>query len=181
MSCRRLKTQSGFTIIEGVLAFAILGVTVAAIISFQSSVFKQSQSILQRSSFVRVVFSLQEDLIKDLDNLPFRKNAAFIQGTVFDQAAYQASFDDSESQQACYDKDGNAISVTNDPICEIRLSYYRIQELDRNYQGNPVVIGTSFQYLPMSRLVMRVKFLDKATKTERIYYLSRLKTHVIPY
>lgn len=181
MKRRIFKSQSGFSILEVILAFSILGVTIAAVISFQSSVYKQSQSVLQRSSLLRVVFSIQEDLVKDMDTLPFRKNAAFFQNAVFDQTAYWASFDDAEAQQACFDKEGHAIALTNDPVCEIRLSYYRVQEMDRNYQSNPVVAGTSFNYLPLSRLVMRVKFTDKATKSERVYYLSRLKTHVLPY
>lgn len=176
-----LKTQNGFSILEVVLAFAILGISTAAIISFQSSVYKQTQSVLQRSSLVRVIFSIQEDLMKDLENLPFRKNAGFIQGANFDQAGFQASFDDGESQQACFDKDGHAIALTADPVCEIRLSYYRVQELDRNYQGNPVVSGTSFEYIPMSRLAMRVKLKDKATNSDRVYYFSTLKTHVVPF
>ncbi|WP_415061554.1 type IV pilus modification PilV family protein [Bdellovibrio sp.] len=175
------KTQKGISILEVVIALAIFGITVAAIISFQANVYKQSRSILQRSSLIRVVYSVQEDLLKDLESLPFRKNAKFIQGAVFDQAAYQASFDDDQSTQACFDKEGQPIPLTNEPVCEIRLSYYRVQEMDRNYDGNPAVAGTSFNYVPMSRLLMRIKFLDKSTNSEKVYYLSRLKAHVLSF
>lgn len=181
MTGKLIRNQNGFSILEVVLAAAILGLTVAAVISFQSGILKQSQVILQRSSLVRVVYSVQEDLMKEIENLPFRKNANFFNGTTFDQAAYEASFDDKEAHQACFDSEGRPLKSISAPNCAIRLSFYRLQEVDRNYQGMVAVAGTSFNYVPMSRLFIRVKILDSSNNTERMYYFSRLKTHVLPY
>lgn len=175
------KKKNGFSILEVVLAAAILGLTIAAVISFQSGILKQSQSIFQRSSLLRVIYSVQEDLMKDIENLPLRKDTIFFNSTKFNQSAYEASFDDSEAQQACYDSEGRAIKFTTDPSCTIRVSFYRLQEVDRNFQGMVAAAGTSFENVPISRLLLRVKTLDRATNTERVYYFSRLKTHVLPY
>jgi hypothetical protein len=148
------------------------------VIAMKTSVFKMSQGVLQRSSAMRVIYAIQEDLVKDLDNLPFRSDPTFITGTTFNQTKYESSFDDEESQQACYDKDGIPMEYTTEPRCAFRLSYYRVLEVDRNYTG--AAAGT-FSDIPLSRLVMRAIYIDSGTKTSRTLYLSRLKTHVLHY
>ena len=169
-----LRNKKGLSITEIIVATGILGILMFAIISMKSMVFKLSQGVVQRSTTSRVIFTIQEDLVKEMDSLPFRANAGFITGATFDQALYESSFNDASTQKACYDKEGRKIPVTADPICEFRLSYYRVQEVDRNYSGGNATI-------PLSRLVMRAEFTDKNTKTTRTLYLSRLKTHVLKY
>lgn len=181
MKFTAINNQNGFSIIEVILAAAILGLTVAAVISFQSGILKQSQSILQRSSVIRVVYSIQEDIMKDIDNLPFRKNAIFFNGAKFDQDTYEKSFDDDEAQQACFDYEGHALNSTSNENCAIRVSYYRAQKMDRNFAGSVAYAGTSFGYVPISRVFIRIKLFDNALNTEKVYYFSRLKTHVISY
>ena len=168
------RNKKGITVVETVVAAAILAILVFAIMSLKQIVFKMSQGVVQRSSNARIIFAIQEELVKEMDSLPFRSNAAFITGASFNQAAYEASFDDTSAQQSCYNKEGIEIPVTNKPVCEFKVSYYRVQEVDRNYTGDLAKI-------PLSRLVMRLAYIDKNTKTPRTLYLSRLKAHVIRY
>ena len=172
-----LRQQKGMALMEVIVASGILAILVYSIISMKASVFKMSQGVLQRGSVARVIFAIQEDLVKDMDSLPFRANAQFLTGTSLNQSQYEASFDDASAQQACYDKEGRSIPLTTSPKCEFRLSYYRVLEVDRNYQKS------SGQYEPiaMSRLVMRAVFNDSASKSSRTLYLSRLKAHVLNY
>ena len=172
-----LRQQKGMALAEVIVAAGILAVLVYAIISMKASVFKMSQGVLQRGSAARVIYAIQEDLVKDMDSLPFRANASFITGTSFNQTQYEASFDDASAQQACYDKEGRSIPVTTSSKCEFRVSYYRVQEVDRNYLKST----NKYEPIAMSRLVMRTVFFDSASKAPRTLYLSRLKAHVLNY
>lgn len=169
-----IRNQKGISITEIIVASAILGVLVFAIMSMKDMVFKMSQGVLQRSSVARIIFAIQEDLVKDVASLPFRNNATFITGKTFDQKAYESSFNDSSAQKACYDKEGQPIPYTTSSLCEFKVSYYRVQEVDRTY-------ATSDAQVPLSRLVMRVTYTDKNTKSPRTVYLSRLKAHVLNF
>jgi hypothetical protein len=171
---KHLRNSRGLSLVELIVAAGIMGVLVFAIMSMKTMVFKMSQGVLQRSSNARIIFSIQEELVKEMDSLPFRSDAAFITGPTFDQALYEASFDDTNAQKICYDKEGMQIPFTTDPVCEFNVSYYRVQEVDRNYTG-------TLSQIPLSRLVMRLNFIDSNTKTARSLYLSRLKAHVIKY
>lgn len=169
-----IKNRKGVTIVELVVSSAILAILVFAIMSMKQVVFKMSQGVIQRSSNARIIFAIQEELVKEMDSLPFRLNATFLTGATFDQTAYEASFDDANAQQSCYNKEGIQIPVTTDEVCEFKVSYYRVQEVDRNYTGD-------LSRIPLSRLVMRLSYMDKNTKTSRTLFLSRLKAHVIKY
>lgn len=169
-----LRNRKGVTIVELVVSSAILAILVFAIMSLKQIVFKMSQGVIQRSSNARIIYAIQEELVKEMDSLPFRDNATFITGASFDQAAYEASFNDSSAQQSCYNKEGIEIPVTTESVCEFKVSYYRVQEVDRNYTGDLAKV-------PLSRLVMRLGYTDKNTNTPRTLYLSRLKAHVIKY
>lgn len=177
MMFKILRQQKGLALTEVIVASAILATLVYAIMSMKASVFKMSQGVLQRGSVARVIFAIQEDLVKDLDSLPFRTNTQFITGPTFNKTQYEASFDDASAQQACYDKEGRAIPLTTSTKCEFRLSYYRVLEVDRNFMKS----ASQFEPIAMSRLVMRAVFYDSASKAPRTLYLSRLKAHVLNY
>ena len=175
----QMRSVLGFKeIFLGLVFVAMVGIS---FITFQQIVQFHTLSIIQKSPIYRVLFFAQHELINKLEQIPYRKNAEFIQSSQPDSAVFQASFDDEEAFKLCFDKDGNTLPTVEDPLCEIKLNYYRVHEVDRIFEGEDKIEGTSFNYIPASRLFMRARYPDKTTGDEKVLYFSRLKSDLLQF
>jgi prepilin-type N-terminal cleavage/methylation domain-containing protein len=172
------RFQSGLTLPEVLVSVAVISVTLGGIATLQFFSLKQSQSLYQRSDFINSLQSIDMDLVKEMDSIPFYPKSQFISGLGFDFEALKLIFDTPDSNQICFNALGFRVAQ-NDVTCEIKVSYYKVKEEDRVYSSDPNLVGSNFNSAPISRLLYRVTFFDKGVNRTRVYYFSRLKTHVL--
>jgi prepilin-type N-terminal cleavage/methylation domain-containing protein len=175
---KRFQNQKGVTLVEVLIATGILAIAVGGITALQIFSLKQSQSILQRSDFIKSLQSMEADLVQDMDSIPHRQTSSFISGLDFDSDQMKKSFDDEESLKTCFTSLGFRVDE-KDSTCEIKVSYYKVREDDRLYSADQNLAQSNFKSTPISRLLYRVTFFDKGVNQSRIYYFSRLKTHIL--
>lgn len=175
---KSLRPQSGVTLIEVLIALAVLGITVGGITTLQNFSLRQTQSIYQRSDFIKTLESIEIDLVQEMDSIAYRDNSEFVSGVDFDSKELKATFDAADVSQICFSLRGFRVELA-DPSCEILVSYYKVREEDRLYSSDKKLAGSSFMSAPISRLLYRVTFKDKGLNQARVYYFSRLKSHVL--
>jgi len=173
-----LRPQNGVSLTEVLVALAVLGVTLGGVTTLQFFSLRQAQSIYQRSDLIKSIQAIEMDLVKEMESLAYRPDSHFISGLSFDSAALKASFDDAHANQICFSPLGLRVSL-NDITCEVKVSYYKVKEEDRLYSSDASLANSNFKSAPLSRLLYRATFFDKGVNQSRVYYFSRLKTHVL--
>lgn len=155
--------QSGFTLVEVLVASALIGL--AALITSSLFVFitGQQKSLREHGSLQRSARAFLHQIASTERNVP-----AFPQPQRWGQAGYDPYVDPSIAQEVCYTMEGTSLKQTADPSCFFKIQYFRIVVTDQKY--NPVHDIAS---LPLTRLFFRVQF--RAGEQERVYHFSKFE------
>lgn len=175
------NNQFKIEVVPALLVGLICAIVALSVLTFYQVVQVHNLSVIQRSALYRVLYFAQQELMSKIDEIPYRKNAEFIQVNDIDSAVYKASFDDEEANKLCFDKDGNSFQTEDDSLCEIKLSYYRTHEVDRNFQESDKNFGNDAHNLPISRVFFRARFSDGKTGEERVFYFSRVRAELAKF
>ena len=169
----RVLSQKGVTFLELTVALVILSISIAGILALKNYSSRQSIGILQRSEFVKVMDKIELDLYQQITKQPAAQIPSWSYNFNFE--SFKQSFGQNYVRRICYDIVGQPVEIDS-PLCEFRVSFYKIREKDKLYSMNSV---NEFDYAPLVRLVYSVSYKDKVTGAEKTYYFSRVKSMLL--
>lgn len=157
------SSQSGFSLMEVLVASALIGIAAMATSSLVVFLAGQQKSLREHGSLQRSARSFLHQISSTERNIP-----AFSQPANWGQPGYDPYTDTSFAQEICYTIEGTPLKESTDPGCFFKIQYFRLVVTDQKY--NPAHDVAS---LPLTRLFFRVQF--KAAEQERVYHFSKFE------
>jgi prepilin-type N-terminal cleavage/methylation domain-containing protein len=143
----RLSNQKGFTLVEILVASAILIFAIMAIQTVILHVTTEGVRVNQRSRLEKVARAVIYELTENA-----RKYPAAARDARFDDPNFQAFDDNSIADQSCYTEEGGSTS-TSSPDCLFRVSSYKIQMANSTFAA-----GSDLRPMPLYRLFIRFTY-----------------------
>lgn len=143
----RLAGQKGFTLVEILIASALLVVAIMAIQAVILHVTTEGIRVNQRSRLEKVARAVIYQLTENA-----RKYPAVARDARFDDPNFQAFDDNSVADQSCYTEEGGSTS-TSSPDCLFRVSSYKIQMVNSTFAP-----GSDLRPMPLYRLFIRFTY-----------------------
>lgn len=180
------KSQSGFAIIEVLVAVSILVIVLYTLVSVQVDYFRRFHEISNQTSALSGLRSIEEDIMKDEKFIAPQTNINGLDADSIADDALAKSFEaPTKIDIRCYSQQG-FLEDSSDITCKnfyYQVSYYKMSVLDRRFPAS-----SPFSSIPMARMNMRVRYYDvddtdksNPKRVERNLYLSRLVTNAISY
>lgn len=179
------SNQSGFAIIEVLVAVSILAMVLYMLVGIQVDYFRRFHDIANDADELSGLRSIEEDIMKDEKFIVPQPSIASLEADVLVDTALADSFNPpTKVDERCYTQQGAYREDLKDPLCYYTAAYYKTSVLDRRHPATSI-----FSSIPMARVNIRVRYYEMVQldntkppqKVERNLYLSRLVTNAISY
>lgn len=142
-----IKNQKGLSLVEILVANAILVIAIMAIQSVVLHVNSQGIRVAQRSRLQKIGRTVVNQLTESA-----RKFPPAPRDSRFDDPNFTAFDDPNIAEQTCYTEEGGMTSVGG-PDCLFRVSYYQIQMHNMTFAA-----GSDLRPMPLYRLYIRFTY-----------------------
>lgn len=152
-----IKNEKGLSLVEILVANAILIIAVMAIQSVVLHVNTQGIRVAQRSRLQKIGRTVINQLTENA-----RKYPAASRDARFDDPNFTAFDDPNIAEQTCYTEEGGQTTL-NGADCLFKVSYYQIQMVNMSFTA-----GSDLRPMPLYRLYIRFTYPENGKTKEFI-------------
>lgn len=152
-----MRNEKGFSLVEILVANAILIIAIMAIQTVVLHVNTQGIRVAQRSRLQKIGRTVINQLTETA-----RKYPAVSRDARFDDPNFTAFDDPNIAEQTCYTEEGGSTLLTS-PDCLFRVSYYQVQMVNLTFTA-----GSDLRPMPLYRLYIRFTYPENGKTKEFI-------------
>lgn len=161
-----LLNHKGLSIIEMLVASALLGVVALAIHTVVANLIRGGARVEQKVSLQKIVRSLIYQVSTREQNLP-----GVIPDSRFSNPAFDPYNDPTIANETCFTRTGEEGS-SNSPDCFYKIKYFRLQIIDTKFKQ-----GSDLGRLPLVRLQVKISYTENR-KPKDIYVSQFLTSYL---
>ncbi len=170
--------KKGITLIEVLIASAILSVALVAYMLFSNFVLKSTKRTIESSSMLKALSAIEKNILNDTPFLPPQDG--------LEDSGGVAGFEDSSGtvrafvSERCYDTTGtvlaNCTSFASDVGKAFRVEFFKERVRDRSLDAQ-----SPLNHIPLSRVRFRVFYKRERSVVADARYFARLETGILRY
>jgi len=178
MMIKKMNSNWGYSLVEVLIASALIMIGVLLFLQYQGMLFKTVKETKEYPAVVRAISAIQQSLIQESRFIPaFKVDRAFSESVTSTDANLLFTGAVVPHYLKCFDRSGVVLSLPAAPDttqCGFLVTFVKINEPDRSMGSHP-----DLERIPLDRFWFKVQY--KMGSQERTLYLSRLVTNVMYY